>query len=144
MLAKLMIFVVASLLFADDKPKEAKKDQDAIQGAWKVESIERGGQKSTPPGVVLVMKGENYVVKENDQESEEGTFKLDSEKKPKTIDFKITKGNDKGKNQVGIYSIEGDTVRICVALPGQDDRPKEIAAKEGTDHIVFVMKRDKK
>ncbi len=149
MFSKLVLIAVVGMMVTDDKPKDekAKKDQDAIQGAWKVASTEQGGVKSETEGgadVVITMKGDGYTVKMNGQEIEEGTFKLDHEKKPKTIDFKITKGNDKGKNQQGIYSLEGDMLRICVTQPEKDDRPKELSAKDGTEHILFVMKRDKK
>lgn len=146
MFAKTVLILITSVLLAgpkDDKEKKDAKDQDAVQGAWKVTSVEQAGQKSDLE-MVITIKGENYTVKMNGQEIEEGMVKFNPDKKPKTIDFKITKGNDKGKNQMGIYTLEGDMLRICVTQPDKDDRPKEMAAKEGTEHILFALKREKK
>jgi uncharacterized protein (TIGR03067 family) len=146
---KLMLMVVAGMLVADDKSKDekVKKDQDAIQGTWRIASMEQGGQKRVLPESVellFIVSGENYTLKQTGEVQEEGSLKLDSEKNPKTIDFKITKGNDHGKNQKGIYALDGDKLRLCVAPPAADDRPKELSAKEGTDHVLFELKREKK
>jgi uncharacterized protein (TIGR03067 family) len=124
---------------------DAKKDADAILGTWKVESVEQEGQKNEGGGAMaLTFKKDTYTVSVEGNEIEEGGYKLDPEKKPKTIDFTITKGNDKGKKQQGIYSLDGDTMKICVTMPEKDDRPKEMSTKAGTMHILFVLKRDKK
>jgi uncharacterized protein (TIGR03067 family) len=149
MKTRLFLVLSLTLLLASDKQKEdkEKKDSDVIQGTWKVVSVEQGGQKRDAEDdsrMVIIFKGEDYSVKMNGTEVEKGTVKIDPAKKPKSIDFAITEGNDKGKKQVGIYGLEDDTLKICVTQPEKDDRPKELVAKEGTDHILFVMKREKK
>ena len=74
---------------------------------------------------------------------EEGTIKLDPTKKPKAIDFKITKGTDAGKTQVGIYELDKDRFTMCVTTPGLEARPKEVSAKEGSPNLIFVLKKAK-
>jgi uncharacterized protein (TIGR03067 family) len=76
--------------------------------------------------------------------SEEGTMKLDPTKKPATIDLAITSGNDKGKSQVGIYKIDGDSITICLARPGETDRPTEFKSTEENGNILVTIKRKKK
>ena len=73
----------------------------------------------------------------------EATVKLDPMKKPKTIDVTFTEGERKGKTLLGIYEIESDAFRVCVARPG-DERPAEFSAKAGSGHILIVYKREMK
>ena len=65
------------------------------------------------------------------------TFTLDSTKKPKAIDVDMD-----GTPGVGIYSLEGDTLKICHS-EGKDARPTEFATKEGTKNSLLVLKRAK-
>ena len=90
--------------------------------------------------LTFVIKNNTYTLSVGATEIETGTFKLDSSKKPKTIDLEIQSGNDKGKKQPGIYELEGDTFKVCLAFPGESDRPKEVA-KADTKTVSFVFKR---
>lgn len=137
----LPLAVVAGLLLAADSPKDdaAKKDLEKLQGAWKLVARAEGEDNDT--GARMVIKANKYTFTNGDQ-SEEGTFKLDPGAKPAAIDLKIESGNDKSKAQVGIYKVEGDTWTVCLGLPGETERPKEFAAKEGSS-LLFVFKRDK-
>jgi uncharacterized protein (TIGR03067 family) len=141
-----LLFLAAGLLLAADAPKEdvVKKELEKLQGTWKIASYETGGQVLPAEAVVgtFVIKGDKYTFKTDDQE-EEGTLKLDPEKKPATIDLIITSGNDKGKTQVGIYKLEGDKWTICLAMPGNKDRPSKFATSDENDHLIFGLKRDK-
>ena len=78
-----------------------------------------------------------------DGNAEEGTIKLDPTKKAPTIDLTITGGNDKGKEQPGIYKIDGDTITFCFARPGGTERPKDFTSTEDDSNILIVMKRKK-
>lgn len=62
--------------------------------------------------------------------------------KPKTIDFQMTEGFTKGKQQLGIYEVDGDTLRSSFAKPG-DERPKDFTTKFGDGRTVSSWKRDK-
>ena len=76
--------------------------------------------------------------------TEEGTIKVEPGKKPATIDLAITEGDDKGKSQVGIYKVDGDTITVCLAAPGAKDRPTEFKSTEENGHILATIKRAKK
>jgi hypothetical protein len=43
-----------------------------------------------------------------------------------------------------VYTLEGDTLRLCLAQPGADDRPKELVTKADSEHMLFTAKREKK
>jgi hypothetical protein len=44
---------------------------------------------------------------------------------------------------LGLYELDGDTWKICSALPGKE-RPEELTSKEGTGHTLAVWEREKK
>jgi uncharacterized protein (TIGR03067 family) len=70
-------------------------------------------------------------------------FSIDPTKKPKAIDYVMTDGPTKGKTHLGIYELDGDTVKFCFAAPGKD-RPTEFTAKDGSQNTLSVWKREKK
>jgi hypothetical protein len=44
---------------------------------------------------------------------------------------------------LGIYELDGDTVKFCFGGPGKE-RPTEFTTKEGSMRTLSVWKRDKK
>jgi uncharacterized protein (TIGR03067 family) len=67
---------------------------------------------------------------------------LDPSKKPKTIDYQMTDGFTKGKTQLGIYELEGDTFKACFSKPG-DARPADFTSKPGDGRTSSIWKREK-
>ena len=49
----------------------------------------------------------------------QATIHLDPSHTPKTIDYEVLEGFTKGKTQLGIYEIDGATVKFCFASPGR-------------------------
>ena len=45
------------------------------------------------------------------------------------------------KSQIGIYKIEKDSITICLARPGEKDRPTEFSAAGDKGFILIVMKK---
>jgi uncharacterized protein (TIGR03067 family) len=141
-----LIFVLAVGFFsvaADDK-KDAKSDKDQIQGRWQVESAVRGGQEIDGVqgfGVFYEFAGDKFILELGGQKHE-GTFKLDPTKKPKTIDITL-KMDDQESKRLGIYELDGDTLKICRGEP-DETRPTEFKSKEGTQNVLAVAKRQKK
>jgi hypothetical protein len=67
-----------------------------------------------------------------------GGMKLDPTKTPKTVNVTIGQGPQKGDTYLGIYSLEGDTLRISLDLLSQS-RPKDFDGGEGK--LVMSCKR---
>jgi uncharacterized protein (TIGR03067 family) len=127
-----VLALAANILGAD------KTDQDKIQGKWKVESLVKGGKpQDEAKDMVLTFEGDKVKMMRGDQQHEM-TFKLDPSKKPKWITVDIM-----GKPGEGIYSLEGDTLKVCHGEGDNAPRPTEFASKEGTNVVVITLKRAK-
>ena len=51
-------------------------------------------------------------------------------------------GPNKGKRQLGIYEVEGDTLRSCFAAPDAE-RPRDFTSQPGDMRTSTVWKREK-
>jgi uncharacterized protein (TIGR03067 family) len=123
----------------------AKKEMKKLEGTWATVSIEAAGQKVTDEDKIktrkLTTKGDKYTMKVGD-ETVQGTVEINPSKNPKTIDIKPDTGSNKGKTLLGIYELDGDNLKICLALPGKD-RPTVFATAAENAQQLVVYKRDK-
>jgi uncharacterized protein (TIGR03067 family) len=71
-----------------------------------------------------------------------GTFDIDSAKKLKTIDFTVKDNGWGRKVWKGIYELDGDTWKICIAANENIPRPREF--KSQFDVILYTYERVKK
>jgi uncharacterized protein (TIGR03067 family) len=130
----LVTFVITSMSFVRAADDEAiKKDLAQLQGEWTMISGSADGQ-SMPDEMVKQMKrvckGDEITVTMGDRVFLKAKLTLDPSKKPKTIDYEMTEGFTKGKKQLGLYEINGDTFKACFNAPGAE-RPTEFKAGEG-------------
>ena len=142
----LLVALPAALAAPAKDGKDTKDDLKKFAGDWTVSSWRQFGQdvdKDQLDTARWAVKGDKYTF-EMGGNTEEGTLKLDPAKKTPTIDLHITDGADKGKDQPGIYKLDGDTLTICFAKPGAKDRPTDFTSTEGNEQILVVMKRKKK
>jgi uncharacterized protein (TIGR03067 family) len=125
-----------------DLEKEVRK----FQGTWTFESSESGGKKF-PAGelksLTLTFEGDKHTVKKGEEVVQVGTQKLDPSKSPKSIDVTMTEGPNKGAVMLGIYAIDGDTLKVCFDPQGKK-RPTEFKSGPGSENFVNVHKRVKK
>jgi uncharacterized protein (TIGR03067 family) len=123
--------------------QDAKKDTDQLQGTWVVQALDRGGQTmADSKGDTLTIQGDKFTIKMKNGEVK-GTLKLDAAKTPRQIEFMITEGPQQG-TALGIYALQGDELKLCLAEPGAKERPKALASKEGETHLFVTLKREKK
>ena len=54
----------------------------------------------------------------------------------------MTGGFTKGKKQLGIYELDGDTFKSCFGAPGAE-RPKDFTSQPGDMRTSSVWKREK-
>jgi uncharacterized protein (TIGR03067 family) len=139
-----LILVAAGLLVAADTKEDAvKKDKVALQGAWKVEAYEDGG-KSTPEeelkDTCLIFKGDKLLTKKKQKIVDEVAFKLDPSQKPQAIDL-LSKTGEESDAIKGIYELNDDALRICLAGVSSQARPTGFATKEGSNTCLITLKR---
>jgi uncharacterized protein (TIGR03067 family) len=143
----LAAIVVGLTLVAGAAPDDAvKKDLAQLQGEWSMVSFEIDGKASPPEDVKKgrrTCRGNETTLTSDGQLLIKAKFTLDPAKKPKAIDYQSLDGVWNGMSLLGIYEVEGDTLKFCVAEPGVD-RPKEFSAKQGSRQILVVWKREKK
>ena len=123
--------------FAADQPV-MRKDWSAIQGTWQVTYSEDGGRIATQE----MLKEIRFVIDEQNLITEIGgrksvsTYKLDPSTNPKSLDL-----TENGRTKQGIYDLEGDTLRICIAESG-DQRPTAFDSQPNSaNDIVLILKR---
>lgn len=136
MLASMTVVAVAA-----DKPAEA------LQGTWTLVYAKRNGQAAEDiVGHQLTFTADKFTIKNKDGKLVyEGTFKVDADKKPATIDFQHSGDALKGKTWKGIYVIDGDTLKTCDNAPDlTKDRPANFEAKADSGYVAIAFKRAKK
>ena len=129
-----------------DEKADLEKEVRKFQGTWTFESSETGGTKlpiGELRGLILTFEGHKHTVKKGDEVIQAGTQKLDPSKSPKAIDVTMTAGLNKGTVMLGIYEIDGDTLKVCFDPQGKK-RPTEFKSAPGSENFVNVHKRVKK
>lgn len=123
-----------------------KKEMALLDGDWSMVSGEASGQalpaEAVKSGKRVAKDGETSITI-NGNVLFKAKFTIDPTKKPKTIDYAMTDGPTKGKTHLGIYELDGDTVKFCFAAPG-NERPTDFTAKEGSGRTLSAWKREKK
>src|SRR5579872_2174418 len=147
-----LILATGAVMAADNPAKEdsTKTELDKLKGTWLTVSLVNDGKtlidEKNPPkeGTIpkVVYDGTKWMLKQGDKTFVTGQFKIDPAKKPKQIDFMEDSDTKNDKLKLGIYEIDGDTIKFCLALPGKP-RPTEFTSKEGSGHSLGTMKREK-
>jgi uncharacterized protein (TIGR03067 family) len=123
---------------------DAKEDSKLIEGTWLPISAELAGAKFPEESLKvmkLTLKDEKYTLQSGD-ETDQGTWKLDVSKKPKSMDIKGTEGPNKGKTILTIYQLSDDSLKVCYDLGGKN-RPTEFKTKPATQLFLVTYKREK-
>jgi uncharacterized protein (TIGR03067 family) len=67
-------------------------------------------------------------------------FSSDASESPHAINYLNFAGAHKGKQQAGIFKLEGNLLTVCIAAPGAA-RPKEFQSQPGDGRSLTVWKR---
>jgi uncharacterized protein (TIGR03067 family) len=146
------VILATGVLMAADPAKDnpSKKDLEKLQGTWLTVSLVDDGKplvdEKTPAkdraGTKLVYEGNKWIIKVGDKSVASGVFKIDSSKTPKEIDILDESGEKNEKTKLGIFELNGDTYKYCLAPAGKP-RPKEFSSKAGSGHSLGVSTRAK-
>jgi uncharacterized protein (TIGR03067 family) len=140
-----------------DKQKKVKEEIGKLEGTWQAGSlIDDGEQKSDEVLKYMrwTFKGNKlfstkaFTITENDKtrvEGQGGTVETDYQIDP-TMKLKVLTGETvrpfEGRKTTAIYSLEGDTLKVC-GYPDKNALPGEFSAGKGTGRILITLKRKK-
>lgn len=141
MVARMASVLVAAALLAAGRPAEggSKKGPAALQGTWKLVSLEIDGEATDYSARPFrwVIKG--TTVRYGGKPLAELT--ADPAASPKTIDLTFLTPK---RTYEGVYAVDGDTLKICVnrQTEGVKDRPVGFETKGKADLRLLVFQRD--
>jgi uncharacterized protein (TIGR03067 family) len=140
-----LLLPVALLMLLLANAEARRVSGDEVEGLWKPVDAEMGGVKFPPEAIknwrLELAKGK-YVL-QGAESPDQGTYVIDSTKKPRTMDILGTEGPNKGKAFPCIYEIDGDTMRICYDLAGKM-RPAEFKTAKQTKEYLVTYHREKR
>jgi uncharacterized protein (TIGR03067 family) len=144
---KLSVLLVLPLLLGAEGDKDNAK-KTTLEGVWKaVTATQDGKEQADTQEHTLTFTGDTFTIARNGETVIKGTFNVDAAKKPSTIDMLIkeSKGDrHNGKSVVGIYELDGDSLKWCAAEPGTTERPAEFKSEQGDKRLLVKLEREKK
>jgi uncharacterized protein (TIGR03067 family) len=118
----------------------AKEELARLQGTWQLVAAETDGKKAAEENVKqirVVIRGGKHSVQFGEKViAKEVPFTIDPTKRPR----EVTDSLADGRTIRGIYELDGDTLRSCVAAVGKD-RPTRFAAEAGSGHTLRIFRR---
>jgi uncharacterized protein (TIGR03067 family) len=114
-------------------------DLEVLQGTWNIVSMEMDGQKMSGGGARIVMRGNRFTGVAMGADYE-GTVVVHQATAPKSFDLHFEQGPEKGNTNFGIYELDGDTWKICLATRGSE-RPAGFVAPPGTGIALETLQR---
>ena len=147
-----LILTTGALIAADGagKGEPSRGDLDKLRGTWLTVSLVNDGKTLVDekalspkgPTTNLVYDGNTWMIKVGDKTVASGSFKIDATKMPREIDIMDESGVKNDKTKLGIYELDGDTYKYCLAPAGKP-RPTEFTSKAASGHSLGVSKREK-
>ena len=128
----------------------AGDDLASLRGTWLTVSLVNDGKilvdqavaAKPGPATKLVYEGHTWKLTFNDKVVASGSFTIDAAKSPKEIDIMDRSGVKNKATKLGIYEIDGETYRYCLAPAGKP-RPTQFTSEKGSGHSLGVSKREK-
>jgi uncharacterized protein (TIGR03067 family) len=148
MRVRVLLALAAAWLVAAERADSVKEELKRLQGTWTPVSGSYSGKKLSAAAVQqearLVIQGGRFTLQKPKDEAWKGTVTVNPAKKPKTLDLKITEGEDKGETFEGIYELQGDTLKVCYnSVLGLGHRPTSFDSGGDKGWKLVVFKRAK-
>lgn len=114
----------------------------ALEGEWSFVGLEIDGA-AVPAAMSahsrITMDGDLFLMV-SPEATYEGSFNIDVEAVPHTIDIAFVAGPEAGNVAEGIFELNGDQLTICLGLVGSV-RPKAFVTKPGSGHALERLRR---
>ena len=122
--------------------EDVQKEVEQFQGSWRVVSGLYGGEVGADAGeYTMVFEKDSFVIRRGDQVVLKGRFRPDPSKTPKAIDMVVA--DEDGEEEVhGIYAF-GEGLKWCTSEPGEKSRPADFAARQGSEHFLLTLKKER-
>jgi uncharacterized protein (TIGR03067 family) len=124
-------------------PNEDKKPEVNLEGTWAIKKMSNRGEEM-PTLAVFEFTKDTMTMKMPGDEIKLGKYTINSNKKPLELDIVRQDGDQKGMTIKGIFSMDGDTLKICLAEAPAVDRPKEFKVMKGEKFVYMELLRKKK
>lgn len=147
-LAALVSVVLLSGFIRADDPKKtptAAEELQRFQGTWQLELWEEGGKalETAEFKKRSIFFGANiFLFRRDGKTLQAGMLQLDPGKSPTTANFSVREGEGKDDVMLGIYSLEGDTLKLCFDPKGQT-RPKDFKPDAKDGFTLIALKKPK-
>ncbi len=114
----------------------------ALEGTWEIATLELDGA-AMPPSMVstsrVLIDGDRFR-SEMPGSLYEGVFTIDVETDPHRIDIDFAQGPEAGNRNMGVFRLEGDTMRLCLDTTGAG-RPADFRTSPGSGHALETLRR---
>jgi len=125
--------------------EDARKALQGWQGTWQATAGEKDGV-AVPADVVkkqtFFVGVDAYLLRNGNSIVQAGNLQLDASANPPTVDAVVKQGQNKDTTLQGIYSLDGDTLKICFDPQGVN-RPKELKTTLGSGLVLATYQRVK-
>jgi uncharacterized protein (TIGR03067 family) len=114
-----------------------------LEGVWQAISAVVSGQEI--PGdevnaIRLTLTATRFTTKRGSETLFDSSYTTDPTATPLQIEMIGTGGDFDGKPALGIYTFEGDMLKLCYKMPGFP-RPTEFASPRGSGAFLITLKQ---
>jgi len=125
---------------AAERPPSQPAPTTELEGEWRMVSGMLDGRPVDRQMLTAgrrVTRGDETTVLFGTQVFMRMRFTLGPERRPRAIDYLNLQGASNGRMQQGIYELDGETLRLCVA-PAGADRPADFTTAPGDGRLLTV------
>ncbi len=141
-----LLAIVLSLGCISTISASADDDASEVRGSWRAKSATRNGQPAEDVvGHRLVCHKERFEIRAKDGAVlYKGTYQVQRDELPRTIDFRHSGKALKGTTWKGIYERKSNRLRICDNAPDtKKSRPENFEAPRNSGYLLIVFDRIK-
>ncbi len=133
--------VLLSLMLVAEPPEErVRREEQKLAGTWRVIGAESGGVMVPPKeyrDLQLTFRDGKFVAQKGEEKPQEGTYSIEPLKDPKQMDI-VRRSGDRKVRQQGIYTLNGDILRICAST---EERPDGFHTRDKPDRTLLTLRR---
>jgi putative CocE/NonD family hydrolase len=132
----------------DRQADQARGPLQSLAGTWDLIAEEVDGEKTPDPAirdVVAVIDGDRWTLRNSEEVRNQAQIRLNPQARPAQIDLVYSAPEGlQGKTGLGIYAIDGDSLKICLNLDFEHARrPTDFVSRADSRRLVRAFARQK-